>query len=169
LYLKEAVVTNINRRSMMTLAAGAVLGAPWVAGEPLGETGEECMSKQNADVVAKYVAAWERRDLTDITALIHPEIQFKSPTASLNGRDKYVEATARFLPMLERVELRAQFVSDDGAMLAWDFVCRPPIGACPTAELVRIKGGLIYVSEVFFDARSFEAFAKAQAARKDAK
>ena len=160
---------NFNRRSMMALAAGAVLGDPWVEGEPLGETGEEGMSNQNAEVVGKYVNAWERRDLTAITVVIHPEIQFKSPTASMHGRNKYVEATARFLPMLERVELRAQFVSDKGAMLAYDFVCREPIGACPTAELVRIKDGLIYVSEVFFDARPFEAFAKAQATRNDAK
>jgi len=154
---------------MMALAAGALVGAPYIVGQPLEEKGEHCMSKENAEVVAKYVAGWERRALTDIAALIHPEIQFKSPTAMLNGRDKYVEATARFLPLLERVDVRAKFVSDDGAMLAYDFVCRAPIGACPIAELVRIKDGLVYVSEVFFDARPFEAFAKAQAARKDAK
>jgi len=160
---------KFKHKSVLALAASAAFAAPWVMAEPLGKTGEQSMSNKNADVVAKYVAAWERRDLNEIAALIHPEVQFKSPTASLQGREKYIQATASFLPLVERVDLRAQFVSDEGAMLAYDFVCKAPIGACPTAELVRIKDGLIYVSEIFFDARPFEAFAKAQAAQKAAK
>jgi hypothetical protein len=48
-------------------------------------------------------------------------------------------------------------------------VCCDPIGRCPTAELVRVQDGLIRESQVFFDARPFEAMARGQTARKDAK
>jgi len=124
------------------------------------------MPNSNAEVCAKYVDAWKRRDLNAISAMVHAEIKFKSPTATTEGRDKYAAATARFLPLLLRVDVRAQFSSSEGAMVAYDFVCIDPIGSCPIAELIRFKDGLVCESEVFFDARPFEAFAKAQASRK---
>ncbi len=127
------------------------------------------MSSSMADVCTRYVDAWRRKDSESILALLHPEIHFKSPTAETEGREKYIPGLTRFLSIVERVDLRAQFVSNEGAMFAYDFVCRAPIGVCPTAELVRFKDGLIRKSEVFFDARPFEALAKAQAARTDSK
>jgi hypothetical protein len=151
---------DISRRSVLAFTATAVLS---------GQTGERRMSKSIADVCARYANAWQRKDLDAIAALIHSEIHFKSPTAETEGRDTYVSATARFLPLIERVAVRAQFISGDRAMFAYDFVCRDPIGVCPTAELVRVENDLIRESEVFFDARPFEALARGQAARKSAK
>jgi len=81
----------------------------------------------------------------------------------------YVAAAARFLQLLLRVGVRAQFSAGEEAMVAYDFVCAEPIGTCPTAELVRFRDGLVRESEIFFDARPFEAFAKAQVARGEAR
>jgi hypothetical protein len=83
-------------------------------------------------------------------------------------RDKVLASAARVFPLLERLETRAQFVSRDRAMFAYDFICREPIGVCLTAELVRFQDGLIRDIELFFDARPFEAFQRAQAQRPSA-
>ena len=127
------------------------------------------MTASIEQVSTAYLSAWTRKDLEGIAACLHPAVQFKSPTAETNGRDKYLAATARVLPLLDRIDIRAQFTSGDRAMFAYDFVCREPIGVSRTAELVRLEGGLIRESEVLFDARPFEAFARAQAARADSK
>jgi SnoaL-like domain len=114
---------------------------------------------------AAYLDAWARKDLDGIAARVHPDVRFKAPMQVLNGRDAYLAATARVFPLLERFETRAQFVAGDRAMFAYDFVCREPIGVCPTAELVRFQDGLIRDIELFFDARPFEALQRAQAQR----
>jgi len=117
------------------------------------------------EACAAYLKAWARKDLDALGPLLHPEVHFKSPTAETTGRDKFLAATARFFPLIERVDTRAQFIEGDSAMFAYDFVCIAPIGVSPTAELLRFEDGLVRVSEIFFDARPFEAFARAQAQR----
>lgn len=156
-------------QSVLAVAASFAVSGRNTVAQPFFQKGEQEMSKSITEACTKYVDAWKRRDLDAISALVHPEIKFKSPTATTEGRDKYLAATARFLPLLLRVDVRAQFTSSEGAMVAYDFVCADPIGSCPTAELIHFRDGLVRESEVFFDARPFETFARAQAARKEAK
>jgi hypothetical protein len=124
------------------------------------------MSRSTEQVSNAYLDAWSRKDLDSIAANVHPDMHFKSPNAETHGRDAYIAATARMLPLLERIDVRAQFVSGDRAMFAYDFVCGAPIGLVRTAELIRIEGGLVRESEIFFDARPFEALTRARAAVK---
>jgi hypothetical protein len=44
-------------------------------------------------------------------------------------------------------------------------VCRQPIGVSSTAEMVRFRNGLIRDTQLFFDARPFEAVQKAMASK----
>jgi hypothetical protein len=80
----------------------------------------------------------------------------------LNGRDAVLAASKQIFPLLERLDVRAQFVSRQRAMFAYDFVCREPIGVCRTSELVHFQDGLIRDIELFFDARPFEAMQRAR-------
>jgi hypothetical protein len=112
-----------------------------------------------------YLNAWSRKDLEGIAVHIHPEVRFKGPMQEFQGRDAYLTATKRVFPLLEKLDVRAQFISGDRALLVYDFVCRDPIGVSRTAEMVRFDGELIRETELFFDARPFEAMQKAQAAR----
>ena len=113
---------------------------------------------------ASYLAAWARKDIHAIEAVLHPDVHFKAPMQELDGRDAVVAGTARMFPRLERFENAQQFIAGDRAMFAYDFVCISPIGLCRTAELVRIEDNLIREIELFFDARPFEAMQKAMAA-----
>ena len=111
-----------------------------------------------------YLNAWSHKDLNGIAAHLHPEVHFKGPMQELNGRDAVLAASKAIFPLLERLDVRTQFVSGERAMFAYDFVCREPIGLCRTAELVRFQDGLIRDIELFFDARPFEAMQRAQQA-----
>jgi hypothetical protein len=123
------------------------------------------MSASIEQVSRAYLQAWQAKDLKALAAQLHPDIQFWSPNAQTQGREAYLAAVGRMLPLLERIDIRATLHGSDSAMFVYDFVCREPIGVARTAERVRIEGGLIRDSEVFFDPRPFEAFARARAAR----
>jgi hypothetical protein len=122
------------------------------------------MSKSIESNCTDYLNAWSRKDLDGIAARLHAEVHFKGPMQELNGRDAVLAASKQIFPLLERLDVRAQFVSGERAMFAYDFVCREPIGVCRTAELVHFQDGLIRDIELFFDARPFEAMQRARAA-----
>ncbi len=115
------------------------------------------MSKSIESSCTDYLNAWSRKDLDGIAAHLHPEVHFKGPMQELNGRDAVLASSKRIFPLLERLEVRAQFVAGERGMFAYDFVCREPIGVCRTAELVHFQDGLIRDIELFFDARPLEA------------
>lgn len=122
------------------------------------------MSKANEASATAYIDAWSRKDLDGIAAHLHPAVHFKGPMQELNGRDAVLASAKRIFPILERMDIRGQFVNGDHAVFIYDFVCRQPIGVCRTAELVRFDAGLVSDTELFFDARPFEAMQRAQAA-----
>jgi hypothetical protein len=111
-----------------------------------------------------YLKAWSARDLQTLAALLHADIEFRSPNAQTRGREAYLAAVGRMLPLLIRLDVHARLHGPASAMFVYDFVCREPIGAVRTAERVCIEDGLIRDSEVFFDPRPFEALAQARAA-----
>jgi SnoaL-like domain len=152
-----------NRRSILALAGGALV-ATHDAWPKSVKPGESTMSKSIESSCTDYLNAWSRKDLEGIAAHLHPEVHFKGPMQELNGRDAVLASSKRIFPLLERLDLRAQFVSGERAMFAYDFVCREPIGVCRTAELVHFQDGLIRDIELFFDARPFEAMQRARAA-----
>jgi hypothetical protein len=84
------------------------------------------------------------------------------------GRAAYIEATKRVFSILEKLDVRGQFFAGERAVLIYDFVCHEPIGISRTAEMVRFKDGLLIDTELFFDARPFEAMQKAMASRNKA-
>ena len=139
----------MNRRSLIAIGAAAL-----VAGEA------SATPRSTRRTVEAYLAAWRACDLAAIAACMHPDVRFTAPNAQSTGLAAYRASTARFLSLVEEVVVRADVVGSGKAMFAYDFVCRPPIGRAPTAELVHIENGWILESEIFFDVRPFEAFAR---------
>jgi hypothetical protein len=153
----------LNRRSAIALAGGALI-ASHTARSHIAQPGETTMPKSIDSNCAAYLDAWSHKDLDGIAVHLHPQVHFKGPMQELNGREAVLASSERIFPLLERLDVRARFVSGERAMFAYDFVCRAPIGVCRTAELVRFEDGLIRDIELFFDARPFEAMQRAQAA-----
>ncbi len=111
-----------------------------------------------------YIDAWSRKDAAAIADLIAPSVTFKGPMAQTQGAGPFMAAVGAMFALLRRIDRRALFVDGDAALAVYDFVCAEPIGACRTAEMLTIEGGKIVASELFFDARPFEAMARARSA-----
>ena len=152
---------HLDSRSLIALAAGATLATRSAWAQMLSRGTKSSIEA----VCSAYLDAWTRKDLQGIAACLHPDVHFKGPMQELNGRDDVLASAQRIFLLLERFETRARFVSRDRAMFAYDFVCGDPIGVCPTAELVRFEDGLVRDIQLFFDARPFEAFQRAQLPR----
>ena len=162
------MTSSLNRRTLLVLTGGTLLTAP-TAWTQTASKGATTLSTSSAARCAAYLDAWSRKDLDGIAQHLHPEVHFKGPMQELNGKAAVVESSRRILPLLERFDVRGQFVSGDRAVFVYDFVCKAPIGVCRTAEMVRFDGGLVRETELFFDARPFEALQRAQAAAAAAK
>jgi hypothetical protein len=160
--------TPLNRRSLLLLAGSALVSAN-PARAKAAQTGDSTMSKENESNATAYIKAWSRKDIDGIAAHLHPAVHFKGPMQELNGRDAVLASAKRIFPILERMDIRGQFVSGNRAVFVYDFICRQPIGVCRTAEFVRFEDGLVRDTELFFDARPFEAMQRAQAAGTTAK
>src|SRR5258708_39914808 len=139
----------LNRRSVLVLAGGTLIAAR-TAWPQTAQPGDLKMPKSIDSDCAAYLDAWSRKDLDGIAVHLHPDVHFKGPMQELNGRAAVLASSKRIFPLLERLDVRARFVSGDRAMFAYDFVCRDPIGVCRTAEFVRLQTGLIRAIEPFF-------------------
>jgi len=157
------MTAQLDRRSALILAASVALASRRVLAAPATARGPS-MTSTIQRVCAAYLDAWQRKDIDALLACLHPDVQFKSPTAATSTRQTYASGALRFFALFDRIDIRAKLFSEDTAMFALDFNCIKPIGVCPTAELIRFKDGLIHEDEIFFDARPFEALAGVKAA-----
>jgi hypothetical protein len=107
------------------------------------------------ELAEQYFQGWQNKDAGAIGKLLHRDVHLTSPVTELTGRANFLETCERIFPMFERTRLRAKFGTDNEAMLAYDFILKPPIGAVRTANLITFEDGLIRSIELFFDARPF--------------
>ena len=103
------------------------------------------------EIVGDYLEAWNRKDVSAFAAVLAPDARFKGPMAQTEGREAFLAAVTRMLPMVEKLELRTLFTQDSRALAVYDFICAPPVGCLRTAELIELRDGLIVSSELFFD------------------
>jgi hypothetical protein len=152
---RKMMSNDLSRRGALALiGAGAAVASPASAR----------VLAAGRSLVEAYTRAWSKRDLTAILACMSPDVDFRSANANSHGREAYAAATARFLPLVDRVDVRAMLADGDRAMIAYDFVCVQPIGTSSVAELLTFKNGLIASSEIFFDTAPFTAFARSRQA-----
>ena len=143
----------LNRRAALSVAGmGLAVGAAPIIAAPASDS-----KSSEEELVTRYVAAWSSKNLDQLRAVVSADVGFVSPTATTTGRDAYLAAAQRFFGLYTRLNLRAQLVGGGKAMIAYDLDCIPPVGRCPTAELLSIRDHAIVSSEIFFDARPFEA------------
>lgn len=111
----------------------------------------------------QYLQAWNRKDLAAIESLIAEGVSFRGPMSEATGRQAFTQAVAKMLPLLKRIDVRHVYGDADHTVAVYDFICAQPIGKCRTTELLSFESGHICASELFFDARPFEALMRGPA------
>ena len=114
------------------------------------------MSKNNVDVAVAYYTAMGEKDVSSMEKYLHPDVRFSAPLDKMTGKEAVLEAVKQFAPFYKTLKIRAQFGSEDQAVIVYDFDFPAPIGNFPSAALLTFQDGLIAQIELFYDARAFE-------------
>ncbi len=109
-----------------------------------------------------YLDALNKKDLETIRALVHPDLNFKTPLMEFSSREDFLEATKRIMGVHQGISVKSRFSSSDQAIFTYEVIFPGPIGASRTANLMTIVNGQIKSIELFYDARPFEKMMAAQ-------
>lgn len=114
------------------------------------------MINKNIAIAEAYYTAMNEKNSAEMSKYLHPNVQFSTPLAKLSGKEAVLDAATRFSTFFTKLTIRAQFGSEDQAMIAYDVEFPKPIGTVPTAVLMTFEDGLIAKYQLFYDARPFE-------------
>ena len=114
------------------------------------------MNKNNVNIAKAYYGAMSKKNINDVEKYLHADVQFSAPLAKVTGKKTFLESITKFISFFKTLTIRAQFGSDDQAIVVYDVDFPAPIGMVPTVALMNIQNGLITKIELFYDARPFE-------------
>jgi hypothetical protein len=109
------------------------------------------MTTDPRELVTSYIQAVGERRLEDLPALLDPEAEFTLGDNTFRGRDAFVGAFRRLLPIIERNDIRHLFVDGDVACVVYDFVTNTPVGPVLSVEYIKLRNGLIASSTLVFE------------------
>lgn len=107
-------------------------------------------------IAVAYYTALGKKDIEEVKKYLHPDIQFSDPQETVIGREAVLKAAKGFTGIFKTLTIRAQFGSQDQAMIVYDVEIPGLPKTLHAASLLSIKGGLISRIELFYDSRSFK-------------
>jgi hypothetical protein len=109
------------------------------------------MATDAQELLTTYIQAVGERRLEAMPPLLEPDAEFTLGDNTLRGRDAFVGAFRRLLPIIERNEIRHLFVDGDEACVVYDFVTSTPVGPVLSVEHIRLRNGRIASSTLVFE------------------
>jgi ketosteroid isomerase-like protein len=109
------------------------------------------MANDSRELVTSYIQAVGERRLEALPALLEPDAEFTLGDSTLRGRDAFVGAFRRLVPIIERNDIRHVFVDGDEACVVYDFVTSTPVGPVLSVEHLRLRNGRIASSTLVFE------------------
>ena len=103
------------------------------------------------ELVTSYIQAVGERRLEDLPPLLESAAEFTLGDNTIRGRDGFVGAFRRLLPIIERNAIRHLFVDGDEACVVYDFVTNTPVGPVLSVEYIKLRNGLIASSTLVFE------------------
>lgn len=109
------------------------------------------MATDPRELVTSYIQAVGERRLAALPPLLEPDAEFSLGDDMIRGREAFVGAFRRLLPIIERNEIRHLFVDGDEACVVYDFVTSTPVGPVLSVEHLRLRNGRIASSTLVFE------------------
>ena len=109
------------------------------------------MATDPRELVTSYIQAVGERRLEALPPLLEPDAQFTLGDNTLRGRDAFVGAFRRLLPIIDRNEIRHLFIDGDEACVVYDFVTSTPVGPVLSVEHLQLRNGRIASSTLVFE------------------
>ena len=102
-------------------------------------------------LLTSYIQAVGDRRLEALPPLLEDDAAFTLGDNTIRGRDAFVNAFRRLLPIIERNDIRHLFVDGDQACVVYDFVTSTPVGPVLSVEHITLRNGRIASSTLVFE------------------
>ena len=109
------------------------------------------MATDPRDLVTSYIQAVGERRLEALPPLLESDAEFTLGDNTVRGREAFVGAFRRLLPIIERNDIRHLFVDGDEACVVYDFVTSTPVGPVLSVEHLRLRNGRIASTVLVFE------------------
>jgi ketosteroid isomerase-like protein len=113
------------------------------------------METKNAVLAGEYYRLVGEKNAKEVEKLLHSDVEFHGPLATLKGKEAVIKATSNFMKMFKSLTIRAKFGAKDQAMVVYDVDIPGMSEAFPGASLLTIKGGRVARIELFYDGSRF--------------
>ncbi|MGH2396885.1 MAG: nuclear transport factor 2 family protein [bacterium] len=114
------------------------------------------MASDPKAVSLAYLKATGEKQWDKLTALLHPDLDFKMPGMNLNKVD-FVSSVSKLGPILLRNDIKKVFVDGDEVCVIYDFVTDTPVGAVPSVEWLKIQDAHVRSIWLLFDRQPWPA------------
>lgn len=94
-------------------------------------------------VSVAYIEAVGQKQWDRVSALLHPDVEFKMPGRDIHGASQYIASLQRLAPILLRNEVKKAVVEGNDVCIVYDFVTDTAVGAVPSMEWLTIEDGRI--------------------------
>ena len=109
------------------------------------------MANDPRELISRYIEAVGERRLEALPPMLEEDASFTLGDNTLSGREPFVNAFRRLLPIIERNEIRHVFIDGDAACVVYDFVTNTPVGAVLSVEYIKLRNGRIAASTLVFE------------------
>lgn len=113
------------------------------------------METNNVSRAYAYYTLVGQKNAEGISEYLHPDVTFSGPLSTAKGKEAVVKATSGFMNAFKSLAIRAQFGSNDQAVIVYDTNIPGISDNFPGVSLLTFKDGLITKIELFFDASLF--------------
>jgi ketosteroid isomerase-like protein len=113
-------------------------------------------------VAARALQAWTTGDLETTRSLLHDDVTFVGPLATVEGADDSVEGLRGLAATVKGAEQHRVIADGDDVVIIYDLITTTPAGTVPTAGWYRVRDGRIAAIRAYFDARPFTSVAAPQ-------
>ena len=109
------------------------------------------MATDPRELVTSYIQAVGNRRLEALRPLLEDDAAFTLGDNTVRGREAFVGAFRRLLPIIERNDIRHLFIDGDEACVVYDFVTSTPVGPVLSVEYIKLRSGRIASSTLVFE------------------
>ena len=106
--------------------------------------------------VAYYTALGEN-NMEKVNECLHRDIQFNDPQEKVIGREAVLKAAQGFTGIFKTLTIRAQFGSEDQAMIVYEIEIPGLPKKLQAASLLSFQDGLISKIELFYDSKALSS------------
>ena len=109
------------------------------------------MTIASRDLVDSYIQTVGARRLEDLRPLLTDDATFLFGDTRVHGREAFIDAFRRLMPILDRTDISHTFVDGDEACVVYDFVTNTKVGAVLSVEHIKLRDGRIAESTLVFE------------------